>query len=114
MSTAPGPTCKRPDCRNPRSCVHPINPPKTFGERAADLIATHNGRSAHVGRPPRQLIDGDIAVSQADNNVYGLIYHSADGTPMCQWEDMDEPYRLDRCGMVLTMRRAGEVLSWES
>lgn len=20
----PGPTCKRPDCRNPRSCVHPI------------------------------------------------------------------------------------------
>jgi hypothetical protein len=22
-----GPTCTRPDCRNPRSCVHPIEPP---------------------------------------------------------------------------------------
>lgn len=91
-----------------------INPAKTLAERAADLIATHNGRSAHVGRPPKQLVDGDIAVSLADNDVHGLIYRSADGIPFVQWEDRNEPDRLDRAGMVLTMRRAGEVLSWES
>lgn len=40
MSKAPGPTCKRPDCRSPRSCVHPIRPPH---QHAFYLTHTYTG-----------------------------------------------------------------------
>lgn len=67
-------------------------------------------RSTYVGRPPRDLIEGDVTVSQPDQRVQGVI-EMRDGKPWVKWEDREEatPVR----GMILTTRRTGEVLPWE-
>lgn len=70
-------------------------------------------RPEFIGRPPRQLRDGDTAVSQEDHSIRGRIT-IVDGEPFVKWEDRPQRQSLKRCGMVLTMRRPGEVLSWES
>lgn len=67
-------------------------------------------RSEHVGRPPGKLIDGDTAVAQTDNTMHGRVLIK-DGKPFVQWADRLQPEPVR--GMLLTMRRPGEVLSWE-
>jgi hypothetical protein len=68
--------------------------------------------SKHIGRPPSQLIDTDIIVTGDAPGITGTVVFLG-GIPHVQWEDFAEPRSLAACPIVVTMRRPGEVLSWE-
>lgn len=76
------------------------------------VLAMTTTRSEHIGRQPKQLIAGDIAVCPGQEHILGDIT-IVDGKPFVKWADWPAALPLNG-GMVITMRRPGEVLSWES
>lgn len=70
-------------------------------------------RSKIVGRPPRQLIDGDtIETTCSGPRIPGRV-HLVEGKPFVRWADRVRLERV-RGAIARSYRRPGEVLSWES